>query len=73
MNTSPVTRLRSPRAAAGALLFGWPLWWAPAAALVAGLAKEAIDALGFGTVEASDVAWTAAGGVPMAIAVGVMW
>jgi len=57
-----------------ALLIGLPAWglWGALAAVAAGLAKEAWDALGNGTVEASDVFWTAAGAAPAVTIWGLM-
>lgn len=56
-----------------ALLWGAPAWalWGLLAAAAAGVAKEAWDSLGHGTVEASDVFWTAAGAVPVVIIWGI--
>lgn len=57
-----------------ALLMGAPAWafWGALAATAAGLAKEAWDSLGNGTVEASDVFWTIAGAVPV-VAIWGIW
>lgn len=59
--------------ALGATWAGLPaataLMLAAGAAALAGAAKEALDALGFGRVEFADFAWTVAGAIP----VGVLW
>ncbi len=51
------------------LVLNWPAWglWGALAAALSGLAKEAWDSLGNGKVEASDVFWTVAGAVPVAV------
>lgn len=59
--------------ALGATWAGLPhahaLMLAAGAAALAGAAKEALDALGFGQVEFADFTWTVAGAIP----VGVLW
>ena len=52
------------------LIFGGAWWLVLVLALVAGVGKEVYDYFFGGTVEASDVFWTVAGAVPVAL---VMW